>query len=60
MFTCTVGRKRSQARYYLNDSEEVATLLEEMCLTLPGATPLKAEPPPEPRSTEGAASPLPR
>ena len=60
VFTCTVGRKRSQARYYLNDSEEVATLLEEMCLTLPGATPLKAEPPPEPRSTEGAASPLPR
>jgi len=30
VFTCTVGRKRSQARYYLNDSEEVAILLEEL------------------------------
>jgi len=40
VFTCTVGRKRSQARYYLNDSEEVASLLEDLCLTLPGATPI--------------------
>jgi hypothetical protein len=35
VFTCTVGRKRSQARYYLNDSDEVASLLEELAATLP-------------------------
>jgi hypothetical protein len=35
LFTCTVGRKRSQARYYLNDSEEVALLLARLCETLP-------------------------
>ncbi len=37
IFTCTVGRKRSQARYFLNDSEEVAALLEDLSNTLGGA-----------------------
>ena len=59
VFTCTVGRKRSQARYYLNDSEEVASLLEEMCLTLPGATPIKPELPPEQQHRSSSTSPLP-
>jgi hypothetical protein len=35
VFTCTVGRKRSQARYYLNDSDEVVQLLEALAATLP-------------------------
>jgi hypothetical protein len=34
-----VGRKRSQARYFLNDSEEVAALLEDLSNTLGGAAP---------------------
>jgi len=34
VFTCTVGRKRSQARYFLNDSDEVVQLLEGFAATL--------------------------
>ena len=37
VYTCTIGRKRSQAMYFLNDSDEVAALLEEMCYALGGA-----------------------
>ena len=54
-FTCTVGRKRSQARYYLTDSEDVATLLEELCERLPGGYTRYARPSRAARDSESTA-----
>jgi hypothetical protein len=34
VFTCTVGRKRSSARYYVNDSDEIAQCLAALTNSL--------------------------
>ncbi|CAK0785345.1 Trehalose-6-P synthase/phosphatase complex synthase subunit [Coccomyxa viridis] len=45
LYTCTVGRNRSQARYFLNGSSEVGSLLAELAGFGPQAKQPPAEPP---------------
>ncbi len=35
LFTCTVGRQQSKARYTLSGSAEVSALLEQLTVTIP-------------------------